>query len=80
MLTLHHQSATAKTPDAQARLQRQIDADDRQIYRLVYELCGRTEEDKRIGTKGDDDEHDVGIRRRQEFAPLAEYSPRPKSG
>jgi hypothetical protein len=35
MLTLHQQSATARTPDAQARLQRQIDAADRQIDRLV---------------------------------------------
>jgi hypothetical protein len=38
--TLHHQSATAKAPDAQARLQRQIDATDRQINRLEYELHG----------------------------------------
>ncbi len=45
MLTLHQQSAAAKTPDAQARLQRQIDATDRQIDRLVYELYGLTEEE-----------------------------------
>ncbi len=45
MLNLHQQSAAAKTPDAQARLQRQIDATDRQIDRLVYELYGLTEEE-----------------------------------
>jgi hypothetical protein len=44
-LTLHQQPATAKTPDAQARLQRQIDATDRQIERLVYELYGLMEEE-----------------------------------
>jgi hypothetical protein len=44
MLTLHQQSAAAKTPEAQARLQRQIDCTDRQIDRLVYELYGLTEE------------------------------------
>jgi hypothetical protein len=43
MLTLHRQSAAAKTPDAQTRFQRQIDATDRQIDRLVYELYGLTE-------------------------------------
>jgi hypothetical protein len=45
MLTLHRQSAAAKTPDEQARLQRQIDGTDRQIDRLVYELYGLTEEE-----------------------------------
>jgi hypothetical protein len=48
MLTLHRQSAAAKTPDEPARLQRQIDATDRQIDRLVYELYGLTEEEIRI--------------------------------
>jgi hypothetical protein len=52
MLTLHQQSATAKTPDAQARLQRQIDAADRQIDRLVYELYGLTEEEIGIVEEG----------------------------
>jgi hypothetical protein len=48
MLPLHQQSATAKTPDAQARLQRQIAATDRQIDRLLYELHGLAEEEYRI--------------------------------
>jgi hypothetical protein len=52
MLPLHQQSATAKTPDAQARLQRQIDATDRQIDRLVYELYGLTEEEIKTVEEG----------------------------
>ena len=52
MLTLHRQLAAAKTPDEQARLQRQIDATDRQIDRLVYELYGLTEEEIRIVEEG----------------------------
>jgi hypothetical protein len=39
------QLAAANTPDAQARLQRQIDATDRQIDRLVHELYGLTDEE-----------------------------------
>jgi hypothetical protein len=35
-------------PQAQTFLQRQIDAPDRQIDRLVYELYGLTEEEIRI--------------------------------
>jgi hypothetical protein len=42
------ETASAKTPDAQARLQRQIDAADRQIDRLVYDLYGLTEEEIKI--------------------------------
>jgi hypothetical protein len=41
MRMLHQQSAAAKTPDEQARLQQQID-------RLVRELYGLTEEEIRI--------------------------------
>ena len=52
MLTLHQQSPAAKTPDAQARLQRQIDATDRQIDRLVYELYGLTEGEIKIVEEG----------------------------
>jgi hypothetical protein len=52
MLTLHQQAAAAKTPDAQARLWRQIDATDRQIDRLVYELYGLTEEEIKIVEEG----------------------------
>jgi hypothetical protein len=38
MLAVHLQSATAKTPDAQARLQRQNAATNRQMERLVFEM------------------------------------------
>jgi len=38
MLELHRQLAEAKLPQARTVLQRQIDAIDRQIDRLVYEL------------------------------------------
>jgi hypothetical protein len=42
MLDLHKELAAAKTPATQTALQRQIDATDRQIDRLVYELYGLT--------------------------------------
>ena len=45
MLGLHKQLAEAKTPTAKTMLQRQIEATDRQIDRLVYELYGLTEEE-----------------------------------
>jgi hypothetical protein len=45
MLSLHKQLAVAKTPDEKARIQRQIDATDQQIDRLVYELYGLTEKE-----------------------------------
>ncbi len=48
MLQLHRQLATAKTGHEQTQLQRQIDATDRQIDRLVYELYGLTEDEIRI--------------------------------
>ena len=38
MLSLHKQLATAKTGHDKAAIQRQIDATDRQIDRLVYDL------------------------------------------
>ncbi len=40
--------ATAKTPQDQTMLQRQIDATDRQIDRLVYELYGLTDAEIKI--------------------------------
>ncbi|MHB1424117.1 MAG: Eco57I restriction-modification methylase domain-containing protein [Gemmataceae bacterium] len=43
MLSLHKQLAAAKTPQEQTVHQRQIDATDRQIDRLVYELYGLTD-------------------------------------
>ena len=45
MLALHKQLAAAKTPTAKTMLQRQIEASDRQIDRLVYELYHLTEEE-----------------------------------
>jgi len=48
MLTLHKQLAAAKTPHEQENLKRQIDATDRQIEKLVYELYGLTEEEIKI--------------------------------
>ncbi len=38
----------AKNPDENIRLQREIDATDRQIDQLVYELYGLTEEEIEI--------------------------------
>jgi hypothetical protein len=48
MLSLHKQLSKAKTPHDREVLQRQIDATDRQIDQLVYELYGLTEEEIRI--------------------------------
>ena len=41
--SLHQQLAKARTADDKTLIQRQIDATDRQIDRLVYELYGLTE-------------------------------------
>ena len=48
MLALHKQLAKAKTPQAKTVLQRQIEATDRQIDRLVFELYDLTEEEIKI--------------------------------
>jgi len=48
MLQLHKDLAQAKTPDAKNALQRQIDATDRQIDHLVYELYGLTDDEIKI--------------------------------
>ncbi|MBU0717399.1 MAG: N-6 DNA methylase, partial [Planctomycetes bacterium] len=48
MLGLHKQLATAKTAHAKTAIQRQIDATDRQIDQLVYELYGLTDDEIRI--------------------------------
>jgi hypothetical protein len=45
MLSLHNQLATANTGHEKTALQRQIDATDRQIDQLVYELYGLTDEE-----------------------------------
>jgi type I restriction-modification system DNA methylase subunit len=48
MLALHPQLAAAKTPHAKESLQRQIDATDGEIDKLVYELYGLTEDEIRV--------------------------------
>jgi hypothetical protein len=48
MLVLHKQLASAQTPHDQESLKRQIDATDRQIDKLVYELYGLTDEEIKI--------------------------------
>lgn len=48
MLALHKQLQEARTPHEQTALQRQIEAIDRQIDTLVYELYGLTEEEIKI--------------------------------
>ena len=48
MLDLHKRLVAAKTPDEKTRLQRQIDATDRRIDQLVYELYNLTDEEIKI--------------------------------
>jgi fido (protein-threonine AMPylation protein) len=48
MLELHQRFADAKTPADKDRLQRQIDATDQEIDRLVYDLYDLTEEEIQI--------------------------------
>ncbi len=48
MLALHKSLVAAKTPNEKTYLQRQIEATDREIDQLVYELYGLTEEEIRI--------------------------------
>ena len=48
MLALHKQLAAARTAHDKTVIQRQIDATDRQIDRLVYELYGLTDEEIKI--------------------------------
>jgi len=48
MLDLHKHLAAAKNPNDKNHLQREIEATDRQIDQLVYELYGLTEEEIRI--------------------------------
>ncbi|MCX5838248.1 MAG: hypothetical protein NTW71_06960 [Deltaproteobacteria bacterium] len=51
MLALHRRLAAARTDHEQTNLQRQIDATDRRIDRLVYDLYDLTEEEIRIVEK-----------------------------
>ena len=48
MLDLHKRLAQAKSPDDKTRFQRQIDATDHEIDRLVYDLYGLAEEEIKI--------------------------------
>ena len=48
MLALHKDLDAAKTPSPRTMIQRQIEATDRQIDRLVYELYGLTDEEIKI--------------------------------
>jgi predicted nucleic acid-binding Zn-ribbon protein len=48
MLLLNKQLPTIKTDHEKTALQRQIDATDKQIDELVYELYGITEEERKI--------------------------------
>ena len=48
MLLLHKQLAMAKMSYEKTAIQRQIDATDHQIDRLVYDLYGLTEEEIKI--------------------------------
>ncbi|MFA0834566.1 MAG: Eco57I restriction-modification methylase domain-containing protein [Methanobacterium formicicum] len=48
MLQLHKDSERARTPQDKELIQRQIDATDKQIDTLVYELYGLTEDEIRI--------------------------------
>ncbi|MBI2472794.1 MAG: Eco57I restriction-modification methylase domain-containing protein [Planctomycetes bacterium] len=52
MLELHKQLASAKTDHDKTVIQRQIDAADRQIDQLVYELYGLTDEEIKIVENG----------------------------
>ena len=52
ILELHKQSASAKTDHDKTVILRQIDATDRQIDQLVYELYGLTEEEIKIVEEG----------------------------
>jgi hypothetical protein len=48
MLSLHKSLSAAKSPPDKEALQRRIDATDRQIDRLVYELYGLTDDEIKI--------------------------------
>jgi hypothetical protein len=48
MLELHQRVAAEQTPHVKTALQRQIEATDRQIDALVYELYGLTEAEIKI--------------------------------
>jgi hypothetical protein len=53
MLKLHEQLAATNTSHEKSLIQRQIDATDKQIDQLVYELYGLTEEEINMIEKGE---------------------------
>jgi hypothetical protein len=52
MLDLHKRLAEATSSDDRTRLQRQIDATDREVDNLVYDLYGLTEKEIKIVEEG----------------------------
>ena len=48
VITLHSAPNAARRPQVQARLRREIDATDRRIDQLVYELYGLTDDEVRL--------------------------------
>ena len=52
MLSLHKKMAKAKSPQAKTVLQRQIEATNRQIDKLVYKLYELTDEEIQIVEAG----------------------------
>lgn len=52
MLALHKQQSTAKSDADRELYQRQIDATDREIDQLVYELYGLTKDEIKIVEEG----------------------------
>ena len=48
MLKLNKDNKSARTPQDKEFIQRQIDATDKQIDKLVYELYGLTEDEIKI--------------------------------
>ena len=48
MLSLHTRLAAEKLPQRREQVQREIDATDRQIDSLVYQLYGLTDDEVRI--------------------------------
>jgi len=64
MLALHQQLAAAKTPDDQIRLQRQIDATDRLIDQMVYDLYGLQDEEISIVEESITKQHPASANRK----------------
>jgi predicted nucleic acid-binding Zn-ribbon protein len=62
MLALHKQLTAAKIEHEKTALQRQIEATDRQIDALVYELYGLTEEEIKIVEGRNDLDDSVGVK------------------